>query len=176
VCQSQKEYVELEQVLNTVFVAGGALDSTTFFQWLGLWQLVRLTWRPPLPLIARIIPLNLAIWNAVKGGSDTIAKLLWMNKYSPPSDLPQASVTSRILLLSLMCVHCLHQVATSKLDVRKKYQLLSHFQNAANKRISFRKTLLSISNCSAFAPKAGENQSGMNRAAAIISPPPHEHG
>jgi hypothetical protein len=75
-----------------------------------------------------------------------------------------------------MCMHRLHQVATSKLDVRKKYQLLSHFQNAVNKRISFRKTLLSISNCSAFVPKAGENWSGMNRAAAIVSPPPHEHG
>jgi hypothetical protein len=59
VCQSQEEYMELEQVLNTVFVAGGALDSSTFIQWLGLWQIVRLTWCQPLPLIACIIPLNI---------------------------------------------------------------------------------------------------------------------
>jgi hypothetical protein len=77
VVQSKDEYEDLEQVLKTVVVAGGELDSSTFFQWLTLWRIVRLTWRPPLPPIARIIPLNLAIWNAVKGGSDTITKLLW---------------------------------------------------------------------------------------------------
>jgi hypothetical protein len=168
VVQSKEEYDELEQVLKTVVVAGGALDASTYFQWLTLWRIVRLTWRPPLPPIARIIPLNLAIWNAVKGGSDTITKLLWMCKYAPPSDLPQASVTSRILLLSLTCIHRLHQVATSKLDVKNKYQSLSHFRNAANKRMSFSKTIVSTSKCNAFnLPTAGEtNRSGMNRRPA----------
>jgi hypothetical protein len=135
VIQSKEEYDELEQVLKTVVVAGGALDSSTFFQLLTLWSIVRLTWRPPLPPIARIIPLNLAIWNAVKGSSDTITKLLWTCKYSPPSHMPQASVTSRILLLSLTCIHRLHQVATSKLDTKSKYQSLSHYRNANNKRM-----------------------------------------
>jgi hypothetical protein len=38
--QSKEEYDELEQVLKTVVVAGGALDSSTFFQWLTLWRIV----------------------------------------------------------------------------------------------------------------------------------------
>jgi hypothetical protein len=76
VVQSSEEYEELAQVLKTIVVAGGELDPLTFFQWLALWRSVQLTWRPPLPPITRIIPLNLAIWNAVKGGSDMITKLL----------------------------------------------------------------------------------------------------
>jgi hypothetical protein len=136
---------------------------------------VQLTCRPPLPPIARIIPLNLAIWNAVKGGSDTITKLLWMQKYAPPSKLPQASVMSRILLLSLACIHRLNQVATAKMDAKGKYKSLSHFRNAANQRMSFHKTIISTSKCSAFKlPTAGLNRSGTNHEATIVSPPLHE--
>jgi hypothetical protein len=86
-----------------------------------------------------------------------------MQKYSPPSKLPQAAVMSCILLLSVACVHRLNQVATSKIDVKNKYKMLAHCRNACNMKASFSKTITSVSKCSVFdLLTAGKNQSGMN--------------
>jgi len=41
-----------------------------------------------LPQLERIIPCALSEWNGIKGGSDTLTKLLWLNTYDPPCDTP----------------------------------------------------------------------------------------
>ena len=179
VFQSQEERDEVEQVVQTIIVAGGALDMSSFLQWLALWRLVRLTWLPPLPPIARILPRNLSNWNTVKGGSDTITKLLWTAMYAPPNKKPQLAAVSRILLLSLVSIHRLNHLATAKSDVKSNYKLLRHFRHAANERFSFYESLLAVSTCQAFASVleevAGLNHRGQKRQLLSSPPPTNNH-
>jgi hypothetical protein len=125
----------------------------SFLQWLALWRIVQLTWLPPLPPIARIIPRNLSNWNAVKGGSHTITKLLWTGmNHPPPNDHPQLAVVSRILLLAHISIHRLHHIATAKAgDPKINYKLLQHFCHASNRCSSLYGTLLAVTKCSALA-------------------------
>jgi hypothetical protein len=180
VVQSQKEYDELELVVKTVVVAGAPLDMHSFLQWLALWRIVQLTWLPPLPPIARIIPRNLSNWNAVKGGSDTITKLLWTVMNHPPNDHPQSAVVSRILLLAFISIHRLNHIATAKAgDAKINYKSLRHFRHASNQRSSLYGTLLAITKCSAFAlpdtRPAGFNRSG-HKCRAVSSPSARQVG
>lgn len=83
-------------------------------------------------------------WNAIKGGSDTITKLIWLNMYDPPSHSPQAHTIGRMLLLGGVVIHRLNHIFTAKLNLNETYPSLSHFRGAANKRLSFHETLLQI--------------------------------
>jgi hypothetical protein len=86
--ESQDDVRELEQVLNTVQVAGGTLDTHTFLQWLELWRNIRLEKCLPLPPITRNVPRVVSAWNPMKGGSDTISKLMRLCMYRLPSKRP----------------------------------------------------------------------------------------
>jgi len=48
-----------------------------------LWNYVSTRLPPPIPHLERIIPYVISRWNTVKGGSDAITKLLWLNMYTP---------------------------------------------------------------------------------------------
>jgi len=60
------------------------LDMEAFLGHFYLWWYV--TEKLPLPLswLERIIPFTISQWNVIKGGSDTITKLIWLNLYDPP--------------------------------------------------------------------------------------------
>jgi len=81
----------LERVLPTVKASGASLDFHSFDQMVRMWRTIRLVWPKPLPPISKLIPLIFAIWNAIKGGSDTITKLLWSAKGMAPTHLAQAN-------------------------------------------------------------------------------------
>jgi len=93
-------------------------------------------------VLERIIPSVVSHWNAIKGGSDTITKLIWLNMYDPPTKSTQARAIARMLLLGGVIIHRLHHVSTSK--SLESYPSLQHFRNAATKRSSFHETLLSM--------------------------------
>jgi hypothetical protein len=122
----------------------GALDFASFHQWVLLWYDIRFRKALPLPPIARIIPFAISMWNAFKGGSDTLTKLIWNADYDPPTDDIQAHAVARLLLLSVTVIHRLRHMATAKADLNF-YRSLRHYRNAANKRASFHKTLLDLS-------------------------------
>lgn len=97
----------------------------------------------PLPRIARVIPLVFAYWNAIKGGSDSITKLLWHNAYSTPSNDNQSNAIARILMLFAVQLHRLHQLSTAK-STLSFYNSIKAYRNAATERHSFHSTLVSI--------------------------------
>lgn len=135
----------LEPVLAHIKFGTESLDMHSFEQAVKVWRLVRLMWPSPLPPLSRLIPLLLAYWNATKGGSDTITKLIWHAMYSPPSKLAQAHAVARMLLLVCTVLHRSHHIATAKVGL--PYKSLQHFRNANNARSSFFQTLISISTC-----------------------------
>jgi hypothetical protein len=66
------------------------IDMESFLGYFFLWRYVSTRLHLPLPQVERIIPYALSEWNCIKGGSDTITKLLWLNTYDPPCDTPQS--------------------------------------------------------------------------------------
>jgi hypothetical protein len=98
----------------------------------------------PHPTTERIIPFVVSQWNAIKGGSDTITELLWLNMYDPPCNSPQSHTIARMFLLTNVTVYHLHHFFTSKPNLDEGYPSLKHFRWAASKKSSFHETLLQI--------------------------------
>jgi len=109
-----------------------------------LWKYVSTKLPLPIPHLERIIPYVISRWNSIKGGSDAITKLLWLNMYVPPCSTPQSHPISRMFLLGIVVIHHLHHFFTSKADLEQGYLSLNHFRKAASLRSSFHETLLKI--------------------------------
>ena len=130
----------LSEILPHVKVDGVALDEHSFFMEVATYKdASRLSF--PLPQIIRIIPLIFAIWNAIKGGSDSITKMLWHCAYSTPTDDNQSNATGRLLMLHFVLLLKMWQLSTAKEDLNK-YDSLEQYRNAANKRSTFQGTLM----------------------------------
>jgi hypothetical protein len=98
----------------------------------------------PIPRVEQIVPSTLAQWNVIKGGVDTITKLLWLNMYDPPSNTPESHAIARLILLGCVVMHRLNHFFTSKNDIKKGYPYLSHFRKAASERCTFHAMPLQI--------------------------------
>ena len=118
------------------------VDFNSFISYFYLWRFVSTRMPSPIPVLKHIVPSVVSHWNAIKGGSETITKLILLNKYDPPSNSTQARAIGRMLLLGSVIIHRVNQIITSK--EAEKYPSLKHFRNAANERFSFHETLLSM--------------------------------
>lgn len=67
----------------------GRVDWESFQGHFALWRYVSTNIPGPLPYISRILPFIFSTWNCLKGGSDTITKLLWFANNSLPCHSPQ---------------------------------------------------------------------------------------
>ncbi len=130
--------------LERVLADNKYIDAESFMGYFHLWRYVLTRLPLPIPQLERIIPYVISRWNSVKGGSDAITKLLWLNMYTPPCSTPQSHAISRMILLGLVVIHRLNHFFTSKGDLKQSYQSLSHFRKAASVRSSFHDTLLQI--------------------------------
>jgi hypothetical protein len=124
--------LDLEKVLTD----NKSIDAESFMGYFYLWNYVSTRLPLPIPHLERIIPYVISRWNTVKGGSDAITKLLWLNMYTPPRSTPQSHAISRMILLGLVVIHCLNHFFTSKSNLKQSYQSLSHFHKAASIYIS----------------------------------------
>jgi len=131
---------EIQYVLSTQ----KKLDMEGFLGYFYLWSYASTRLTLPIPHLERIIPYPVSRWNAMKGGSDTLTKILWHNMYDPPCNTPQGHAVARMILLGNAIIHRLNQLFTAKADLDSGYPSLKHFRNAANKRSSFHNTLLSV--------------------------------
>ena len=100
----------LEQVLQCIKVNKASVDLYSFELETSLWREVK-GLEMPLPPLKGILPLVIAIWNSIKGGSDATTNLLWRCKGDPPPQRTnQAAVVARMLSLSVVTVHRLFQI------------------------------------------------------------------
>jgi hypothetical protein len=70
----------------------GRLDWESFQGHFSLWRYVSNKIPGPLPSIDRILPFVFSTWNCLKGGSDTITKLIWFANTCLPCDSPQVCI------------------------------------------------------------------------------------
>lgn len=95
----------------------------------------------PLPPLKGILPLVIAIWNSIKGGSDATTNLLWRCKGDPPPQRTnQAAVVARMLSLSVVTVHRLFQIIGSSENL-DDYANIQNFRKSASKRSTYKQTL-----------------------------------
>ena len=71
---------------------GGGVDYESFLGHFALWKYITTKIQGPLPHVERIIPFLFAKWNCLKGGSDTITKLIWFAIKALPVKSPQVSI------------------------------------------------------------------------------------
>lgn len=96
----------------------------------------------PIHRCSRIIPVQHAHWNVLKGVSDTTTKLFDQRelKLANRSKSPSVQACGRTILAFVVLVHRMDQVFSAKRDFTK-YPTLAHFRNAATKRRTFSSTL-----------------------------------
>lgn len=126
------------------------ISMEAFKDHLALWR--KMNFNPPsdlkypIPPMARLIPSVCALWNAAKGGSDTISKLLALQPYQVPknSKTPQVVAVARMIAIAAVLNHRLLQHLSAAPDIETYYSL-SAYRHAANQRTkSFRHTLRAI--------------------------------
>jgi hypothetical protein len=94
----------------------------------------------PLPALARIVPLVISTWNALKGGGDTITKLLDRCKEQVGIRSECVMALARLLLYFAVLFHRINQWSHAKVDL-DFYPSAEHARDANNKRASFYKSL-----------------------------------
>ena len=100
----------LEAILKAIVINNAPVDFSSFEMELALWKDIK-TMPKPIPRLDRIIPLVFALWNGLKGGSDATTNLIWMCQYDIPTKENQSNAVARILSLSAVHVHRMHQPA-----------------------------------------------------------------
>lgn len=96
----------------------------------------------PINRCSRIIPIQHAHWNSLKGVSDTTTKLFDQREFklATRTKSPSTEACGRIFLAFTVLVHRMSQVFSAQRDIGT-YATLSNFCNAAIKRRSFSSTL-----------------------------------
>mmetsp|Transcript_7145 Transcript_7145/g.10465 ORF Transcript_7145/g.10465 Transcript_7145/m.10465 type:complete len:544 (+) Transcript_7145:549-2180(+) len=120
------------------------IPEDAFVESFKLWKAFRRLKRP-LPRSARIIPLLFSVWNAFKGGSDTITKIMDSVPFMVPTvsstkSPAQAKVVGRQLLTLFVPLLRLYQIGTAPKDL-DEYETLLAWQESASKRCTFRQIL-----------------------------------
>jgi hypothetical protein len=100
----------------------------SFLGYFYLWHYVCEKLPLPIPPLEWVIPFTLSQWNAIKGGSDTITKLLRLNMYDPPCSTLQSHAIAWMILLGCVVIHCLNHFFTAK-DNLEEYPSLTHSQS-----------------------------------------------
>ena len=132
-----------KEAINQALQQQKGIDLESFLGYFHLWRYISTRLPLPIPPVERIIPFVLSECNCIKGGSNTITKLLWLNTYDPPCDTPQSHAIARMILLGAVIIHHVNHFVTAKDDL-DGYPSLKHFRNAASNRCSFHQTLLQI--------------------------------
>ena len=132
-------------VLATITVNGDVLDRKSFEMDLALFRslLKKTAENPnPIPPTKHIIPLLFSAWNSLKGGSDATTNLFWRCKCVLPTKSSQTSAVARLLMLSSVWVHRLHQLASK--NPTSESSSLRAYRSLASRRSSFKNSLFMI--------------------------------
>jgi len=98
----------------------------------------------PYPVIQRIIPSYHAQWNATKGGSDTVTKLVDDCYAKPPRFYTtnfESVAFSRCISILAVAILKLYHATTVKDNLYQSYPSIQHARNAASHRLTYKNLL-----------------------------------
>ncbi len=114
-----------------------ALDIESLLGYFYLWRYVSTRLPLPIPQLERIIPFAVSQWNSIKGGSDTITKLLWSNMYDPPCNTPQSHAIGRMLLVGSVYHSSFKPLLHCQARPRERVPVLEAFPLGSTKKKQF---------------------------------------
>ena len=133
------------------------IDDESFKFKLGLWRVLNIdiankerkiraskTIPYPLPPTVRINPLSIAMWDSLKGGGDTITKLIDNVQERVGIRSDNTTATARLLMYFAVAFHRGNQWCHAKEDLTF-YPTIAHARNANNKRSAMYDSLLTLS-------------------------------
>ncbi len=130
----------------------------------------------PYPILQRIIPAYHAQWNATKGGSDTVTKLMDDCFGKPPRIYTNHESTGFARIFSIYCVAILKlmHVTSAGYNIRLKYISMQHYRNAASHRMTYKKVLWKLYKWFgtelATLDRIMNKENGGNQKVALVSP------
>ncbi len=97
----------------------------------------------PYPILQRILPSYHAQWNATKGGSDTVTKLVDDCFAKPPRFYTnfESIAFSRCISILAVAVLKLYHAITARENLDQSYPSIQHARNAASHRLTYKKLL-----------------------------------
>lgn len=109
-----------------------------------LWHAIN-SLKKPFPSFVRLLPAIYAYWNVVKGGSDTMTKLMDDCLVRVPKTHlnAQSVAVTRLIQIVVVLLHRLYQVFTAKKDITF-YPDLLRYRKAASNRLTYHDSLLLI--------------------------------
>ena len=119
------------------------MTDEAFLTFFGLWWRVNVPLEDgtdavyfPIPKTARMVPIVVAIWNAMKGGVDAATQNLERCQEKVGVRSENNTVCARILLYHALVFHRIYQAisATKEID---DYPTIHHFRNTASHRSTF---------------------------------------
>lgn len=115
------------------------IDGHSFWTNVMLWRSLNVDVNPnntPFPLLpcSRLLPIQQAYWNVLKGPSDTTTKLLDMIEENIGVRTPRTIATGQLLSVGAVAFHRSNQMLSAKKDLSKGYTTLYSYRHAANSR------------------------------------------
>jgi len=145
----KKEIDFLRRTIQEFFLYDSASDVEKIAHILagffGLWRATNRLDKPPticlpIPKTARIVPFNVAAWNTLKGGSDTITKLIELCQEKIGVRTENNVASAHLLLYFGVVFHRLYQIVSSSENF-DDYGTIYHWCNAASHQSTFAESL-----------------------------------
>ena len=161
----------VEEVFDDALLKHVKMSKHAFQCYLGLWRELNVTkeMEYPLPPIARIVPLVVAIWNTLKGGGDTITKLDDICQERLGIRTESNVATARDLLNLGVVFHRCNQMISSKDP--EEYPTLYHWRDAASHRSTMKRSLATLYTTLLEMAKGAEQEESIEMANCYLSSP-----
>lgn len=138
----------IEEVLETDTTLKKKYDMDDFMTSFLIWRELRLDGlNPPnfpIPQCDMLIPLLHALWNASKGGSDTMTRLAWNCLAILGIKTPQTVVVARLFMLYAALLHRMNQAITGRKKPDVATDTIKTVRDRNNKRFAFHESLRSL--------------------------------
>ena len=138
----------IEDVLETDTTLKRKYDMDDFMTSFLIWRELRLDGpNPPnfpIPQCDLLILLSHSLWNASKGGSDTITRLAWNCLVILAIKTPQTVVVGRLFMLYAALLHRMNQAITGRKKPDVTTDTIKSVRDRNNKRFAFHESLRSV--------------------------------
>lgn len=168
-----EEEMPIEELRAAVAIASVPLDFDTLMKHFYFWKELTRDENLPLPPCERILPMQDALWNVTKHGSDVKTQACQSMSTNLPVDTPGAKAFDRMQMNMFADIHKGSQMFLVQENLAA-YSNLERFRNEASRELTFRKCMIKMSKIflSVAHGESGESEcnGGSSNAASFVTP------